>query len=375
MAYKPPATPYCGFARDEKTGQRVLPVSAAHVLVSAPTETGKTRRILAPAAALWGGPTVVVSSKDDLMQLVMQMRTGPQALIDLRPDYDATYPGMDMLSFDPTKLTAASFASRKTPEFMSYRLLRCLGCETVYAAAAPSAAILAHAYAEADYDSSEEAALAANTYAAALAPVIADLPQRGRVLEIGTGTGVLLERMVDAGFAEAVGIEPSAAAIVAAAPRVRGMIRKGVFAEADFEPASFDLICCFQTLEHVSDPRALVQSCARLLRPGGALALVTHDYQAPLNRVLGRRSPIIDIEHLQLFCRASLDRLLHDAGLPPWDMTALVNRYPLRYWLRLMPLPGGLKRGFAGLLGRIGLDQVRLGANVGNLLAIGRKPC
>jgi len=32
-------------------------------------------------------------------------------------------------SFDPTKLTAASFASRKTPEFMSYRLLRCMGCE------------------------------------------------------------------------------------------------------------------------------------------------------------------------------------------------------------------------------------------------------
>jgi SAM-dependent methyltransferase len=278
-------------------------------------------------------------------------------------------------SLDPARLTAASFASRKTPEFMSYRLLRCTGCQTVYAAAAPPAEMLAHAYAEADYDSSEEAALAADTYAAALAPVIAALPERGRVLEIGTGTGVLLERLLSAGFSEAVGIEPSAAAIAAAAPTVREMIREGVFVEADFARASFDLICCFQTLEHVSDPRALVQSCARLLRPGGVLALVTHDYAAPLNRLLGRRSPIVDIEHLQLFCRPSLDRLLSDAGLPLRDITALVNRYPLRYWLRLTPLPGGVKRAVAGLLGLAGLGRVRLGVNVGNLFAIGRKPC
>jgi len=276
-------------------------------------------------------------------------------------------------SFDPARLTAASFASRKTPEFMSYRLLRCPGCDTVYAAAAPPAEALAHAYSDAAYDSSEEATLAADTYAAALAPAIASLPQRGRALEIGTGTGALLERLLGAGFAEAVGIEPSHAAIAAASPSVRGLIREGIFVESDFAPASFDLICCFQTLEHVPDPRALAHSCARLLRPGGMLALVTHDYTAPLNRLLGRRSPIIDIEHLQIFCPASLDRLLRDAGLPPREIRAFSNRYPLRYWLRLTPLPAGVKRAIAAALGLVHLDRIRLSANVGNLIAIGRK--
>jgi SAM-dependent methyltransferase len=277
-------------------------------------------------------------------------------------------------SFDPARLTEASFASRKAPEFMSYRLLRCTGCETVYAVAAPPAEALAHAYSDAAYDSSEEASLAADTYIAALAPIIAALPVRGRALEIGTGTGVLLERLLGAGFAEVVGIEPSRAAIAAAAPAVCGLIREGVFAEDDFPPASFDLICCFQTLEHVPDPRALAGSCARLLRPGGALALVTHDYTAPLNRLLGRRSPIIDIEHLQIFCPASLDRLLRDAGLTAQQIRAFSNRYPLRYWLRLAPLPGRAKRAIAAALAFLRLDRVRLGVNVGNLLAIGRKP-
>jgi SAM-dependent methyltransferase len=277
-------------------------------------------------------------------------------------------------SLDPARITGASFASRKAPELMSYRLLRCRDCKTIYAAATPPAALLAHAYADADYDSSEEAALAADTYAAALAYTIAALPQRRAALEIGTGTGVMLERLQRAGFDETVGIEPSRAAIAAATPQMRALIREGVFVETDFAPASFDLICCFQTLEHVSDPRALVAACGRLLRPGGALALITHDYTAPINRLLGRHSPIIDIEHLQLFCRPSLDRLLSDAGLPPRDISVLVNRYPLRYWLRLTPLPAGVRRTIAGLLGRTGLDRIKLGVSVGNLLSVGRKP-
>jgi len=277
-------------------------------------------------------------------------------------------------SLDAARLTDASFASRKAPEFMSYRLLRCTVCAAVYAVAAPSAALLAGAYSNATYDSSDEALLAADTYATALKPTIASLPRRDRVLEIGTGTGALLERLLAADFAEAVGIEPSRAAIAAAPPAVRGFIREGVFTEADFAPASFDLICCFQTLEHVSDPRALAKSCARLLRPGGALAFVTHDYTALLNRLLGRRSPIIDIEHLQLFCPASLDWLLRDAGLAPEATRALMNRYPLRYWLRLAPLPDSLKYMAARLLRLLHLDRVELETNVGNLLAIGRKP-
>lgn len=277
-------------------------------------------------------------------------------------------------SLDPARLSGSSFASRKAPEFMSFKLLRCTVCKTVYAAVAPPAEVLAQAYHEADYDSSEEALLAAETYAAALAPMMAALPRMDRVLEIGTGTGALLGRLLKAGFREAVGIEPSRAAIAAAPPAIRKLIREGVFVEADFAPASFDLICCFQTLEHVPDPRALAASCVRLLRPGGALALVTHDYAAPLNRVLGRRSPIIDIEHLQLLCRPSLERLLKDAGLKAITVSGLVNRYPLRYWLRLAPLPGIVRSAVVGLLGVTGLGQAKLAANVGNLLAIGRKP-
>jgi hypothetical protein len=52
---------------------------------------------------LWGGPAVVVSSKDDLMQYVMECRWGPKALIDLRPLAAPVYPdGVEPFLYDPT---------------------------------------------------------------------------------------------------------------------------------------------------------------------------------------------------------------------------------------------------------------------------------
>lgn len=102
--YRKPQSPYCGFEVGVDGVWRQIG-GPPMVMVSAPTETGKTRRLFGPAALLWGvGPVVVVNSKDDLMQLISQRRDGPAAVIDLRPIADAKYPpGVMPMGFDPTK--------------------------------------------------------------------------------------------------------------------------------------------------------------------------------------------------------------------------------------------------------------------------------
>ena len=222
-------------------------------------------------------------------------------------------------------------------------------------------------------NSADEAALAAQTYSTALAPILAALPSRNDALEIGTGTGAFLSALRQLGFANVAGIEPSRAAIDAADRAVRPFIREGVFVETDFVPESFDLICCFMTLEHVFDPKRLVEGCSRLLREGGILALVTHDYRAPINRLLGRFSPIIDIEHLQIFCQTSLECLLTCASLRVVEIESLTNSYPLSYWLRLAPLPAVVKALVMRTLSAIGADKTKISFNVGNLLSVGLK--
>ena len=45
-------------------------------------------------------------------------------------------------TLDEGRLTASSFASRKSPEFMSYKLVVCGTCNVVFASEAPSAGSL-----------------------------------------------------------------------------------------------------------------------------------------------------------------------------------------------------------------------------------------
>ncbi|WP_037504897.1 class I SAM-dependent methyltransferase [Sphingobium bisphenolivorans] len=275
---------------------------------------------------------------------------------------------------DESRVSASSFASRKVPEYMSHAMVRCRSCDLAYVDRPPSVASLAVSYHAADYDSAEEAEDAAEAYAGALGPVLGQLKGRGAALEIGTGTGAFLERLKGFGFADLIGVEPSSAAIAAAPAHRQPWIREGIFEEADFAPESFDLICCFMTLEHVQDPGALVASAYRLLRPGGVFVGVTHDRRAWLNRLLGRRSPIVDIEHMQLFSATSAKRLLQHNGYTAVGGASFRNSYRPSYWLRLVPMPDGIKQTLTRLLHGSWLDRHRLPVNVGNFMSWGFKP-
>ena len=257
---------------------------------------------------------------------------------------------------------------------MSHRMVGCAECDLVYVPQPPTENELAAAYHQAEYDSSEEAEDAADAYAQAIQPILAKLPQRESALEIGTGTGVFLKHLKQAGFDVLVGVEPSTAAIDAAHPEQRAWIRQGVFEEGAFAPATFDLICCFMTMEHVPDPSTVARSALKLLRPGGAFVTVTHDRRSIVNRLLGKRSPIIDVEHMQLFSNASLTALLERNGYARINVWAFSNRYALRYWLRLTPMPKWVKAAISRMLSLMGCDRIKLSVNVGNMMGVGFKP-
>ena len=274
----------------------------------------------------------------------------------------------------PEKITDASFSSRKIPEFMNYRLVRCRSCDVVYTSDPLSEQVLERLYHQAAYDSAEEAEDAARSYAEALAPFFVLLSNKVDSLEIGTGTGAFLEKLREFGFEHLVGVEPSTAAIDAAPEHRRLWIREGMFDVNAFEADSFDLVCCFMTMEHVREPQGLAREVRSILRHGGAFVTVTHDYRSPINRLLGRFSPIIDVEHMQIFSTAGIRKLLELSGFRIASVSRLRNEYSVTYWLRLMPLPLIAKASIEWALRLLRLDNVRIKIDVGNVLTIGIKP-
>jgi hypothetical protein len=124
----------------------------------------------------------------------------------------------------------------------------------------------------------------------------------------------------------------------------------------------------------MDDPVSVCRGAYDLLQPGGALFVVCHDRSAPLNRVLGRRSPIYDIEHLQLFSPRSLKAMLEQSGFNRVRHWPIRNRYPLRYWTSLAPLPMELRKWLVASLDRVGLSAFSLSLPVGNVAAVAYKP-
>ncbi len=276
-------------------------------------------------------------------------------------------------NIDAEALDAFAFASRKIPEYMHHALVVCRQCDLLYANPAPDGSSLEAQYRDAAFDASDASRYAAATYARFLPAIAARLPDRNGALDIGTGDGAFLAQLLRLGFTGVVGVEPSAAPIAAAEPQLRTLIRHAPFRREDFGARGFSLISCFQTLEHVHDPLGLCRDAASLLRPGGALFVVCHNRRSLLTRAMGSKSPIFDLEHLQLFSPRSVRLLLMRAGFSRIELHPIVNRYPIDYWARLSPMPAALKPRALELLRWSRLGRIALAVPAGNLAAIAFK--
>lgn len=275
---------------------------------------------------------------------------------------------------DPEKLTASAFASRKLPEYMHSRMVECNECGMLYANPVLQQEKLAEAYKDASFESGEESRLAAMTYRGLLQSHLENLPKMSSALDIGAGDGAFVAELLDLGFTDVVGVEPSIAPIAAAKPEIQPHLKCGIFSAKQFTPSSLDLITCFQVIEHVWDPVGIARDALTLLKPGGLLMIVAHDRRALSARIMGTRSPIFDIEHLQLFDRRTSSALLQNAGFASVTVTEVRNRYPLDYWMKLFPLPRHLKSAVRGVAKMTRLGQQLISLPAGNLAVVGHKP-
>jgi ubiquinone/menaquinone biosynthesis C-methylase UbiE len=102
---------------------------------------------------------------------------------------------------------------------------------------------------------------------------------RGRVLEIGVGTGLSFPHYTE--VEELVGVDPSEPMLRRARRRAAELARDVTLVEAPaealpFEDKSFDTVVSLAVLCTVDDPPRVLQEIRRVLRPGGRLVFLEH---------------------------------------------------------------------------------------------------
>ncbi len=182
---------------------------------------------------------------------------------------------------------------------------------------------------------------ALNLPAAAVEQAILDLLPAGgidRLLDIGTGTGRLLE-LLGPRAAEGVGVDASKAMLALARARLSraGLthcaVRLGDMYRLPLADAGVDVALLHMVLHHADDPAAVLAEAGRVLRPGGLLVIVdlaAHD-RADLAARLAHRWPG--------FSEPAMLDLLAGSGLQPAVGRLVSGLLDVRLWSARRPMP------------------------------------
>ncbi len=109
--------------------------------------------------------------------------------------------------------------------------------------------------------------------------LVSRLPaDRGRVLDVATGTGLVAEALVARGFS-VTGLDQSAEMLALARKRFGDRVElvEASAAALPFPDASFDHLTFTYLLRYVDDPAATMHELARVVRPGGTVAMLEFD--------------------------------------------------------------------------------------------------
>ena len=156
----------------------------------------------------------------------------------------------------------------------------------------------------------------------------------GRVLDIGTGTGRLLELLAPR-VRSGLGVDASRAMLALARARLGrpGLghlsVRQGDMYRLPLS-GGFDVVVLQMVLHYAEDPAAVLAEAARMLAPGGRLIvvdLVAHDRVALSDRLAHRWPGFSD---------AAIDALFEHAGLQPGTPMTVPGPLDVRLWTATM---------------------------------------
>lgn len=261
-----------------------------------------------------------------------------------------------------------TFSARRTPDRMHYCLVKCTRCGLIFSNPILERNKIDKLYRKSLFFYGDESEYLKKTYKYYLERALKGRNKNKlKLLDIGCGNGFFLEEMKNSGIESVFGIEPSQSAVNKSPKSIRKNIKVSILKPNLFKDNFFDIICCFHTLDHITDPNTFLKICLQLLKKGGAILFIVHDTDGLSVKLFGEKSAIFDIEHIYLFNPKTLKAIFSKNSFTKLNTFNITNQYPINYWFRMVPMPKIIKNLLLSFLKTTGIGKIALKVAPGNI--------
>ncbi|MET4665906.1 class I SAM-dependent methyltransferase [Sphingomonas sp. PvP056] len=193
-------------------------------------------------------------------------------------------------------------------------------------------------------------------------------PLDGGYLEIGPDVGYIVRLAVaEARFDHYWLFEPNGA-VHGALAQAAGNAPHDISLEMNdlsiVPDRSVGLAVMVHVLDHLLDPRAMLERIRVKLKPGGVLMIVTHNEASLLRKLMASRWPPFCLQHPELYSPASIKTLVRRAAYQKVEVQRSVNYFPIDFMVRQAAYTVGID------LGKIPLPKAALGLKLGNMITL-----
>lgn len=160
----------------------------------------------------------------------------------------------------------------------------------------------------------------------------------GKWLDVGCGSGLILQAAKERGNWELFGVEPVLEMAEYTNTRLEIPIYTGTFENYPTQISEFDIITMWDVLEHLSEPFDAIKKVTKMLKPGGVFILTTPNLDS-LDRQIFKETWLgYDLpRHLYLFPDSILRKVFNEQGLKVIDRFCFTGSHgtwhlDLSYW-------------------------------------------
>lgn len=149
------------------------------------------------------------------------------------------------------------------------------------------------------------------------------------LLDIGTGYGFFMKELQDKTGVIPSGVELSKQEVDYGTRNLGLDIRNSLLGESGLNSNFYDIVTCFEVIEHIPDPRSFMTGVAGYIKPDGYLLIMTDNFESGVAKSLGAGFPKwIPHSHISHFSPVTFENVVKSANLKiigrmsytPWEL-------------------------------------------------------